>query len=324
MLSVISEPVINTARLLNERDQQLAQEGSNKENFKPDEDFWANTKGVEGLKGKSGQPKRAGGSYYSLGPYPRNRRILADVALSTGWDVYKTRELEARCVIAAAKQYASVEKEAAVGGKPWDLTDLENPTKNGEPFTFQHIAWCRLPHLILRGVEDMDPDQRAAVKAGVLDVYKGNSKTGYKVLPAISKKRKSSDGPDLDEVEQAQAELNKEDRYSQGVMSQIRPHYRAPEVVKRQAKAYMVAEKMSSQDFCEKISITEHEYQSFLDCKKKKDQYESRAYHEIKAFLNEVDGIENEPAVPWVKTLGSYKRDENETKRAAKRVMRAR
>lgn len=193
------------------------------------------------------------------------------MALSARWDVYKTRELEARCVISAAKQYASVEKDAARGVKPWDLSDLANPTKDGGPFTFQHIAWDRLSHLIDTEVQDMDREKQAAVKAGVLDMYKGNSKTGYKALPAASKKRKSCNGPDAVEVEHAQAELDKKDRYSQGIMSEIRPHYCAPEVVKRQAKAYMVSEKISTAEFCDRVNIGEDEYQSFFNMKKKKE-----------------------------------------------------
>ncbi|EME46112.1 hypothetical protein DOTSEDRAFT_70196 [Dothistroma septosporum NZE10] len=93
-------------------------------------------------------------------------------------------------------QHASVRKNQAYGGGLWNPTKLHNPKKDSVQFTFQHIAWARLPHLIDSAVEDMDPNKRAAVKAGVLDVCKGNSKTGHKALPSAHKKRKSGGGPD--------------------------------------------------------------------------------------------------------------------------------
>ncbi|KAF7187015.1 hypothetical protein HII31_11624 [Pseudocercospora fuligena] len=319
MLSIINEKVLATARRLNERDVKLANGELNENNCPSDESFWAKpNSGADGLRGKDDQRVTAGGSHYSYGPYPRNRRILADIALCTGWNVKKFRELEQFCVSYAAAQYEAVERAPNIS---WDLSDLKNPLKDGKPFTFQHIAWCRLNHMIKRQVEYMDPGKLAVVKAGVLDMYESNSKTGKKKLPpktVAGKKRKiMSVQPDDEKISQAQEEIDKDARYSAAVLCSLRPGHREPALVKSQIKAYMNSYNLTERELCEKVGMKEEEWNDFLLMKKKHDLYGSKAYHAAKKFLGVPDldeVLEKENAPPTI-----YAREAESVRKRIKR-----
>lgn len=102
MISVLeSEAVLDTARLMNRRvalrlDREMQAEKKEKKRTrrnppklpahldKTGKEFWASTLGVTGAKTNKGELAKKGGSLYSWGPYPRDRRVLADVAIAAG------------------------------------------------------------------------------------------------------------------------------------------------------------------------------------------------------------------------------------------------
>lgn len=123
---------------------------------KTDEQFWALTPGVTGAKTSKGELAKKGCSIYSWGPYPRNRRVLADFALAAGWDVKKAQMLERRrCINAMKTRLKEVSRGANVSG--------HQPTKDGTPYTFQHIAWSDLASRIKREFEEIDSLKLAVV-----------------------------------------------------------------------------------------------------------------------------------------------------------------
>ena len=325
MLSVINENVLNTARKLNERDAKLAAGDLPEDQCPSDEEYWAEPgSGADGFRGKDDQRVTAGGSKYSYGPYPRNRRILADVALSAGWSLEQAQELEQFCVSYAAKHYCQVEHESLK--KQWDVSDIANPMKAGKPFTFQHIAWCNLKHIIRTQVEYMDPEKVATVKAAVFDMYETNSKTGKKRLPTAvaGKKRKSTDVPCDEEIAKAQEEIDKEERYRQAVLCSGTPGHKEPVLAKQQIKAYMASHKLTEEKLCKEIGVDVEDFKLFLAMKKKDDMYKSKAYHAAKKFLGAPDldeVLEKENCPP----PSSYRKQKAEKVReATKRPRRCR
>ncbi|KAI5922188.1 hypothetical protein F4810DRAFT_674900 [Camillea tinctor] len=293
MITVISDEVLSAALELNRRDilrleaqlQNEAEQPRAAASESEDDEIWAKYEGIEGLKGAAGQPIKNGGSYYSWGPYPRNRRILADIALAAGWDVEKAQILERRCVNKMARHLKEVEK-----GQPMvNLSDPNQPrTGNGRPFTFQHISWTFLPGYVRAEIQEMDPDKMAVVKAAVLDLYEANSRTGRKVLPPCVGGRKSDALPVGDsEIAHAQEELDKADRYSRALRLQHREkgRYKSPDEIKRHIKARIGSGSVSEEDFCHAIDATPEELAAFMAERKLRPQLESKVFHNVLEYI---------------------------------------
>ena len=326
MLSVLNENVLDTARKLNERDAKVAAGELKKDQCSSDEEYWSQPgSGADGLRGKDGQRITAGGSKFSYGPYPRNRRILADVALSAGWTLEQAQELEQFCVSLAAKHYYDVEHDYKhCEHERWEISDIANPVKLGKPFTAQHIAWWFLKSAIKQQVEYMDSEKAAAVRAGVFDMYETNSKIGKKKLPATvaGKKRKSTDVPCDEDIVKAQDEIDQEKRYVEAVRCSIRSGHKEPALVKQQIKAYMASHDLTQVKLCQEIGVRSVDFELFLAMKKKDEMYRSVAYHAAKKFLGAPDLnelLEKENLPP------SYRRLEaDEVRNATRRQRRCR
>ncbi|KAI1376877.1 hypothetical protein F4677DRAFT_445196 [Hypoxylon crocopeplum] len=257
-----------------------------------DDIIWAKYDGIEGLKGAEGQPLKVGGSHFSYGPYPRNRRILADIALAAGWNVEKARVLERRCVKNTAKHMDSVTNPSTM-----DLSNLNQPRmKNGRPFTFQHISWSLLRSYIETEIKEMDPTKLAVVKAAVLDLYGTNSKTGRKILPmcANGTKRKSDDDLPVSDadIERAQEELDKRERYQRAIRMECydRRSYIPPEKVKLRIKVFLKSSGMSEEEFCKGIDVTADEFSAFMSERKKRPRQESKVFHDAPPFISKQSG----------------------------------
>lgn len=299
MLSVIeSEAVLDAAREMNRRDVlRIELENGIREKddvdtelIEADDDaIWARTEGVDGLRGVGGDRLKMAGSIYAYGPYPRNRRVLADVALAAGWGVEKARDLERRCVRAMARHFAALESKT----KPDDggLLDPDQPRHNGKPFTFQHISWSFLTRYILSEMSEMDPGKTAAVKAAVLDRYESNSIKGRKVLPAYDRGTKRISDGDVPvsgaDLERAQDALDREARYRAARHRQLHDAgYMPPDQVKRRLKAFIVTREMSEADFCSAIGVTEDQLAAFIRERKMRPLLESRVFHNAQAYMN--------------------------------------
>ncbi|KAI1075442.1 hypothetical protein F5B20DRAFT_559731 [Whalleya microplaca] len=290
MITIISEQVLEAAREMNRRDniriKQLFQnaEQNNTGTDLPevnDDEIWSKYEGIEGPKGIDGQPVREGGSYYSYGPYPRNRRILADIALAAGWKIGKARIFEWHCI----------ERMARHSGRSLDLSDPNQPKlENGRPVTFQHISWSFLSSYIIQEVKEMDPTKLAVVKAAVLDLYEPNSKTGKKVFPscACAMEPKSDEVPVCEtEIERAQEELDNEERHRKARIMQFTDKtYAPPEKVKLRIKAFLKSNDMSEEQFCELIDVTKDQFEAFMSARKKQPQLESKVFHNALTFTN--------------------------------------
>ncbi|KAI1212156.1 uncharacterized protein F4807DRAFT_360915 [Annulohypoxylon truncatum] len=299
MITVITEEVLEAAREMNRRDVRSAEQirdGEDKEDdpnssVADDDKIWAKYENIEGLKGAEGQPLKISGSYYSYGPYPRNRRILADVALAAGWTVEKARILERRCVNRNAKHMSSPPNAMV------DLSDPNQPKmKNGRPFTFQNVSWSFLRFYIELEMKEMDPTKLAIVKAAVLDLYESNSKTGKKNIPVYPRgtKRQSDDAVPVSsaDIERAQEEIDKQERYLKAVHMQLydKKSFVPPDKVKSRIKAFLKSSGMSEEEFQNAIGVTESEFESFMKEKKKRPQLESKVFHNAPPFISEQKG----------------------------------
>ncbi|KAH8892908.1 hypothetical protein GQ53DRAFT_745891 [Thozetella sp. PMI_491] len=284
MITIIeNEHILDTARALNRRDAVRLDRPTRQDSDEADEDFWARTPGVESLLGADGQRLCIGGSHYSWGPYPRNRRILADIALATGWGINKTRILERRCVQRAAKHHASVNT-----GPYMDLSNSNQPMHQGTPFTFQHISWSFLAHYIKQEVQELDATKMAAIKACVLDRYEANSKTGKKNLPVCppGMSRISDDLPVTEaDVKDAQDKIDAEERWRKAMHMQVYGPYIPPGAVTRQIKSFLASGNMSEEQFCKAIDVTETELQAFMRERKLRPQQESKVFHNAVPFF---------------------------------------
>ncbi|KAI1144314.1 hypothetical protein F5Y05DRAFT_23665 [Hypoxylon sp. FL0543] len=304
MISLITDEVLNAAREMNRRDVRRAEqitEGEDQENANPsspeeeDDKIWAKCEGIEGLKGAEGQPVKGGGSYYSYGPYPRNRRLLADIALACGWTVEKARVLERRLVDRDVKRSAACKVPSV------DLSDPNQPrTTRGVPYTFQHVATDWIRACIGAEMEELDPTKMGVVKAAVLDLYGTNSK-GRKKIPVYLPGTKRVDDETLpvskEDIERAQEEIDKERRYRKARRMEFldRQHYVPPDKVKLRIKAFLRSSGMSEEDFCKAIDVTKDEFEAFMRARKKRLQLESKVYHEAPPFISEQNG-EGKPA----------------------------
>ncbi|KAI0902004.1 hypothetical protein F4806DRAFT_22228 [Annulohypoxylon nitens] len=256
-----------------------------------DDEIWAKYENIEGLKGVDGQPLKLSGSYYSYGPYPRNRRILADIALAAGWTVEKARVLERRYVNRIAKHLNSF-PDASV-----DLSDPNQPKmKNGRPFTFQNVSWSFLRTYIELEMKEMDPTKLATVKAAVLDLYETNSKTGRKKLPVYPRgtKRISDDALPVSsaDIERAHEELDKNERFNKAMRVDPfgRRAFASSEKVKLRIKVFLLSGKMSEEEFRKAIDVTKSEFEMFMKEKKKRPQLESKVFHNAPSFIREQMG----------------------------------
>ena len=144
------------------------------------------------------------------------------------------------------------------------------------------------------------PNKKAAVRAGVIDMYGKNSKTGKRKLPPRETKRKSIVRPDSDEIAQAQETIDREERYSKAVRMPIDypKVFREPDWVKRRLTALEKKSNLDVQDFCGSNGATVGEYPAFWKERKKDEQYKSKVYHErLKYFLGRakenMEGKEN-------------------------------
>ena len=252
-----------------------------------DDDSWRTVEGIQALKGTNGENLKISGSFYSWGPYPRNRRVLADIALAAGWGVEKARALERRCVRRMVQHFLDLPQFKS------RHEILANPIQpmynNSTPFTFQHISWSFLTMYVPLEMEEMDPHKMAAVKAAVLDRYEKNSATGKKVLPVYDKDTQhiSDDLPvSEEEIKRVQEDLDKKARYIASVnMKFDDKSYVPPERMKMNIQSYIITHKMTEADFCEKIHVTEDELQSFMVERKKRSQEESKVFHNAHAFI---------------------------------------
>ncbi|KAI0180796.1 hypothetical protein GGR52DRAFT_5582 [Hypoxylon sp. FL1284] len=296
MLSVITEEVLEAAREMNRRDvrrvQQIYETGREPDDVgspeEEDDKIWAKYKGIKGLKGVEDLPLKMGGSYYSWGPYSRNRRILADIALAAGWGVDKARILEERCVNMNAKHLAGVSSSM-------DMSHPSQPRKkSGQPFTFQHISWTFLRGYIEREIKDMDPTKLAIIKAAVLDLYGTNSKSGEKMILACQGERKDDEAlPVTDaDIEAAQEEIDKQERYFTALRAfyNERDSFVPPNKVKLRIKAFIKAKGMSQQDFCNAIGVTEDQLEEFMLEGKRRPQFESKVFHNAVPYMQKANG----------------------------------
>ncbi|KAH9987545.1 hypothetical protein F4779DRAFT_611325 [Xylariaceae sp. FL0662B] len=292
MLTIITEGVLEAAREMNRRDidrveiLQNAEQTNTSVNLPEinDDDIWSKYEGVQGPRGTDGQPVKEGGSYYSFGPYSRNRRILADIALAAGWNVEKARILERRCI----RRFAQHSE-----GRGLDLSNPNQPRmKNGRPVTFQHIAWYDLSGYIIQEMREMDPTKLAVVKAAVVDLYETNSKTGKKILPSYSgeARRKSVDVPVSEaDIERAQEELENKDRLLKAqIMAVHDKTYAPPDKVKLRIKAFLRSNNMSQEQFCEAIDVTNDQFEAFMNERKKQAMHESKVFHNALSFTNDL------------------------------------
>lgn len=306
MISVIeSEAVLDTARLMNRRDAfrlEQAVQAENKENRtlrnppklpahldKTDEEFWASTPGVTGAKTSKGELAKKGGSLYSWGNYPRNRRILADVALAAGWDVKKAQMLERRCINAMKTRLKEVYRGANVSG--------HQPTKDGTPYTFQHISWSDLAFRIKRELKEIDPTKLAVVEAAVLDCYIANPKAenGGKELPPMGpgEKRISDDIPvPISNIRRAQEAIDTDERLKQAYHMSIhdKKNFMSPARVKGVVNAFLNGTSgrtvMTKEDLCSAINVTEEELDFFLEERKQKGMLGSKGFHNALAYIH--------------------------------------
>ncbi|KAI0840417.1 hypothetical protein F5Y06DRAFT_239915 [Hypoxylon sp. FL0890] len=304
MISIITEEVLDAAREMNRRDVRRAEqslEGEHQDNINPspredeDDEIWAKYEGIEGLKGAEGQPVKGGTSYYSYGPYARNRRLLADIALACGWKVEKARILERRFIKRSAKHMSACKNPSI---------DLSNPSqpkvKRGIPFTFQHVSMETIRLYMQTEMKDIDPAKMAVIKAAVLDLYGTNSK-GRKKIPVYPPGTKRVDDETFpvskEDVERAQEELDKEARYRKATRMHFldRQNYIPPDKVKLRIKAFLKSSGMSKEDFCKAIHVTEDAFEAFMSERKKRPQLESKVYHEAPPYISEQKG-EGKPA----------------------------
>lgn len=133
-----------------------------------------------------------------------------------------------------------------------------------------------------RVLEDMDPDKRAAVHAGVLRMYQTKSKK----LPARGMKRKSAGGPAAEEVADAQEDIDREDRRLKATFAKYDdPDFKPPDWVKRRLSTLEKKGELDVGSFCKEIDVTKEEYYQFLKARKKDDQYASKVYHDAVPWL---------------------------------------
>ncbi|KAI1413643.1 hypothetical protein F5Y13DRAFT_27301 [Hypoxylon sp. FL1857] len=300
MISLITEEVLDAARELNRRDVRKVEQTLESEDQEiievdpPEEDddkIWAKYRGIDGLKGVEGQRIKGGNSYYSYGPYARNRRLLADIALACGWTVEKARAFERRFVKRAAKRLSDYHDNNSV--------DNSNPNqpmmKRGIPFTFQHVPMDSIRRYMRLEIKEMDPTKMAIVKAAVLDLYGTNSK-GKKKVPVYPPGTRRMDNEALpvsrEDIDRAQNEIDKEERYRKAVLMGCldRQHYVPPEKVKLRIKAFLKSSGMSEEDFCKAINVAKDEFEAFMKEKKKRPQLESKVYHDAPPFISEQNG----------------------------------
>lgn len=319
MISVIeSDGVLHAARGMNRRDASRLDNKGNVNTTAPSENeddrIWADTEGVRGLMGASGRPLKKGGSYYSWGPYSRNRRILADAALAAGWNVEKARVLERRCVQKTAQHLKSVDRS---GTMRMDLSDPDQPTHQGTPFTFQHVCWGDLVRFISSEVKEMDPSKMAAVKAAVLDCYSSSNKAipGKTLPPCPPGETRISDALPVTKavLQRAQDDLDKQARYSRATDMKFEDeYYVGPDEVKKDIKNFLSSNKdMSQAKFCEAIDVTEDELTTYLKERKEKSKLESKVFHNAPPFMNKILGNDGEASKRPVKKAA---------KKAARRV----
>ena len=166
----------------------------------------------------------------------------------------------------------------------WDMSDPNNPVKDGRPFTFQHIPWGRLPFFVDQVLDEIDPEKKAAVHAGVFDMYSTNSKRPKK-LPPRGVKRKSGDTLDESSVAQAQEKFDREARYTKCVLTEHKPGFKSPDWVKRRLKTTEKNGELDVDDFCQATGTTKGEYYHFLEVWKKQELFESKVYHEAVPWL---------------------------------------
>ena len=326
MISVIdSDAVFHAARDMNRRDVWRIEiengirkrEEVNTAILEANDDaFWARVVGLGALKGTNGENLKVGGSFYSWGPYPRNRRILADIALAAGWSVEKVRELESRCVRRMANHFLGF---AEFRSRQEGLANPVQPMHNGAPFTFQHISWGFLTQYVMLELKEMDKDKMAAVKAAVLDRYQPNSQTGKKILPVYDKdtKRISDDLPvSEDEIKQAQDVLDRKARYAESVRMKFEDKkYLPPDQVKWRIKAYIVTHNISEAKFCKEIDVTEDELTAFMTERKKHPMEESRVFHSAHAFMNKEKADDGPPRKRQKQATVEISDDDNDEER---------
>lgn len=229
MVSEVSQSVLEAAHELNVRDAKIGdavKDGTyeqQKENFPDDDTVWA---GIGGVKRKE---TNHGPGTTATGPYSRNRRILADIALCAGWSVDKTRQFERACIVNQADHRSSRSGIKRVG--PDDFRHEKDDT----PFTFEHISWSFLSSMIDHRLEQMDPEKRAVVRAGVINAYPGNSKEP-KLVHAHGTKRKNVDLPEDEQVEEEQQKVDKDRRYRAALRGDFHENWETPDQVKRKLK----------------------------------------------------------------------------------------
>ncbi|KAI0138566.1 hypothetical protein F4776DRAFT_59119 [Hypoxylon sp. NC0597] len=302
MISLVTEEVLDAAREMNRRDVRRAEqasEGDNQESINPnshaeeDDKIWAKYDGIEGPKGLYGQPLKEGGSHYSYGPYSRNRRLLADIALACGWSVEKARILERRLVQRNAKRMSEGEHPSV---------DFSNPNqpklKRGTPFTFQHVPMDSLRWYLPVELKEMDPTKITIVKAAVLDLYGTNSK-GRKKIPVYPPGTKRIDDETLpiskEDLERTQEEIGKEERHRKAIRMKYldRAHYVPPDKVRLRIKAFLRSSGMSEEDFRKAIDVTKDEFDVFMTARKIRPQLESKVFHNAPPFISEQNGESN-------------------------------
>lgn len=162
------------------------------------------------------------------------------------------------------------------------------PTKDGTPYTFQHISWSDLAFRIKRELKEIDPTKLAMVEAAVLDCYIANPKAenGGKELPPLvpGEKRISDDVPvPMGNIRRAQEAIDTDERLKQAhhMSMHNKKKSMSPARVKGVVKAFLNGTSgrtvMTKEELCSAIDVTEEELDFFLGERQRNGMLGSKA-----------------------------------------------
>lgn len=133
----------------------------------------------------------------------------------------------------------------------------------------------------------MDPAEKAAVHARVINMCGNNSKTGKEALPPRRAKRKNADstGPSSAEIADAQEALDSHERYRTTLLTEHRSWFKCSEWAKGMLTTLEKHRELDVHELCRTIGVMKGEYYRFVETRKKQEMYESKVYHEAVPYL---------------------------------------
>lgn len=142
----------------------------------------------------------------------------------------------------------------------------------------------------------MAPEKLAAVRAGVIEKYPGNSQKP-KESDMRGTKRKRVDHPDDDEVERQQTLVDAEARLRAAVNGKI-SGWESPNDVKHKLKAFVDSGELRIEALCQQLKVSEDDYKRFIAMRSERDNMGSIVYHNGREFLNDREkrGLHTTPA----------------------------